>query len=521
MLNRGLTGLKANTRSSLSAIMLLIVLLAAATPAFSAITKGPVLLRVEQQRMALMWETDTPGPSRVTCTGPYSFKASASTNPIAVEFAPEGSEQTQTVYIHKLWLDGLSAGTTYEYQIAAGSAKSKRHQFQTVPRDTTRFRFVVLGDSRTNPENFRKIVEQIIKAKPAFVVHSGDLVTKGSIYHQWQEQFYDQVKGLAESTPIYAAKGNHDMGNGHFEKLFMPPGLQTNYSFDYGNLHYYCADNYSAAEDEQLKNLTTNLKASDKQWKFVSMHIPPLNIGGHVSAWEYPNALEGIAFAGADFVITGHSHIYERFTIIQPTDASTHSAVTYITSGGAGAPSYGATPNFLLAKADNRNHFCLFEVDDTKIIMSAIDASGKTFDSVEMIKTEGKVHGNYVRGATPLNVAQLYHTVSQSLTAAADAKAQKGKPMQITCKISNLNLPHALRATFRLQADKKAWSIGPTQSITVSPGAELTTAKLTATPLTDIKIEKKHGFQPPLSVHCIYQTPQANGSLTIPINPKK
>ena len=79
--------------------------------------------------------------------------------------------------------------------------------------------FVVYGDSRTDAENHKKIVAQIIKKNPDFVVHTGDLVTNGNNYEQWGTQFFEPLKGLAENPSVYITKGNHDGKNGNFEKL--------------------------------------------------------------------------------------------------------------------------------------------------------------------------------------------------------------------------------------------------------------------------------------------------------------
>ena len=92
------------------------------------------------------------------------------------------------------------------------------------------------------------------------------------------------------------------------------------------------------SDKELLKLIVENIHAAKAEWKFVSFHIPALNFSGHNSKWGYPNALPMFAKAGADFVISGHSHMYERFKPVAPPIHSGANFVTYITTGGGGAP---------------------------------------------------------------------------------------------------------------------------------------------------------------------------------------
>lgn len=44
---------------------------------------------------------------------------------------------------------------------------------------------VIYGDSRTGLKTHQKIVDEVIKTKPAIVFHTGDLVKDGKIPGQW------------------------------------------------------------------------------------------------------------------------------------------------------------------------------------------------------------------------------------------------------------------------------------------------------------------------------------------------
>jgi hypothetical protein len=100
-----------------------------------------------------------------------------------------------------------------------------------------------------------------------------------------------------------------------------------------------------------LKQIASNVRSSKAKWKFISYHIPSLNLGGHWSNWGWPEVFSTFAEAGADFVITGHSHQYERFHPFALSDRG--SFVTYITTGGGGGPLYDVAPSPCHAYAKN------------------------------------------------------------------------------------------------------------------------------------------------------------------------
>jgi len=376
------------------------------------ITKGPFLLRATQNRAALMWETDTEGLGKVSYGTGRQLKNHIVVEPERVEYrirSKGGARQKKTAFIYKTWLDNLQPGQVYDYRITGPWTQSSVYSFRTVPADTDEVTFVVYGDCRTYPDRHRKIVEQIIKKKVDFVVISGDLVEDGEIYQQWQQQFFEPLKGLAESVPVYAVKGNHDLSDqNYFEKLLVPPRQTANFAFDYGLVHFYCADNYVGTETQILNLIAADISASASTWKFVSYHEPTINFGGHWSDWGYPDAMPAFAEAGVDFVITGHSHQYERFRPIAPPPGIDGSYVTYITSAGGGAPLYDVESTSYHAKAKKIHHFCLFHIKENKLTMDTIDINGRIVDHLEINKTDGRLNKEYLQTAVSLEEVQLY-----------------------------------------------------------------------------------------------------------------
>lgn len=125
---------------------------------------------------------------------------------------------------------------------------------------------------------------------------------------------------------FYPVKGNHDYlaGSNRFEQYFSgltPPipfvqhsGSARYYEFQRGPVHFFMLD--SGPFPGNAPDLTTQqtwlqnaLAASTATWKIVVFHKPAYTGGSHGNATDMQWDFDGW---GADFVIAGHVHIYER-----------------------------------------------------------------------------------------------------------------------------------------------------------------------------------------------------------------
>ncbi len=472
-----------------------IPLFAKAQKARARITKGPVLLRVYQDRAAVMWETDTQEPVRLYYgkDGKLDKYVESRGRKVQYEAKIDGKRAVKkTVFIHKVWLDDLEAGQDYSYRVACSQRQSKTYQLRTVPVSTDEVRFIVYGDSRTHPKTHRKLVELMIRKNVDFVVHAGDLVSSGDRYEQWGPQFFQPLKGLTESVPIYIAKGNHEGNGGNYEKLLIPGGEGNSFSFDYGPVHYFCVDNVSRGlkADKQLGLIAADAKDSQAMWKFVSYHVPSVNFGGHWSKWGYPDALATLAKAGVDLVVVGHSHQYERFRPVAPPSGTDGNYVTYITTGGGGASLSGVAPILYHASAKKIHHFCLFSINGNKLTMEAIDIDGKVIDRIEIDKTKGRLNKQYLGTAVPMEAIRFHQELHSASLKPLSARPQKGQPFTIACTLSIPELNEAAKITFSLRCDKGTYELPEPKVVTIPKEAGTVEAKLTVTPLVEVKVPK-------------------------------
>jgi hypothetical protein len=149
-----------------------------------------------------------------------------------------------------------------------------------------------------------------------------------------------------------------------------------------------------------LQRILDDATTAGAPWKFLSYHVPSVNFGGHRSDWQRRQAVPGFARAGIDFVITGHSHLYERFRPVVPPGQG--SSVTYITSGGGGAPLHEIKPTARHACARSTHQFCLFHIKGDVLTMDAIDMEGRVFDHLAIAKKAGRLDDAYLSTAVPM-----------------------------------------------------------------------------------------------------------------------
>jgi hypothetical protein len=277
----------------------------------------------------------------------------------------------------------------------------------------TKEHFILVGDTqRTSPFEFwregndrerRLILNKIAEREPAFVVHLGDLTTRGDSEKEWQE-FDNLNKSLREKRISYfPTLGNHEFyGNdkkalGYYFGRFPHLEQRRWYSFTWKNVGLIMVDsNFSTLTKEQdeiqkawyLKELKRFEADEGIDHVIASCHEPPFTNSRVVG----PNHKVKVFFADpfvqfqkAGFFFSGHSHTYERFQI---------DGKLFIVSGGGGGPRHKVNIdpttrpyNDLFPGPELRFfHFCEIELYDRILVMkvSRLEHYG-TFSTVDQV----------------------------------------------------------------------------------------------------------------------------------------
>ena len=193
--------------------------------------------------------------------------------------------------------------------------------------------FAVAGDSRDNPKVYRRVLEAVMDSGSEFFLHTGDLVNTGT-EAKWLE-FEQSMAGFA--LPFYPVAGNHDGLDGKLDGYLAHSGAPAaHYSFERGDVHFTMADSHNGGISAgELAWLREDLSASTQPIKIVVLHHPPFDPDGtdHIMAYGNEGFMALMVEQHVDYVFAGHIHAYAR---------EERDSVTYIITGGAGAPLYGS-----------------------------------------------------------------------------------------------------------------------------------------------------------------------------------
>ena len=134
---------------------------------------------------------------------------------------------------------------------------------------------------------------------------------------------------------IRPSPGNHDYDSGSLQPYIdffgkkAGPNGGSYYSFDVGDWHvisldselYYLDDGH-AKQNAQEKWLRNDLAANRKQCALAYFHRPLFSSGQYGATRRMKGLWDALYSAGADIVLNGHEHHYERFTAQNPDGRS-------------------------------------------------------------------------------------------------------------------------------------------------------------------------------------------------------
>ncbi len=346
--------------------------------------RGPYLQSVTDNSVIVVWETDRPSHGAVVYGETEEYGASVADSAIGAR--------------HAVTLTGLAPRMLYHYCVASDGAPSEwpvlrggallgaDAAFRTAAGfDQTEFTFVVFGDTRTQHQVHRQVVDAILEQGPDFVLHTGDLVDNGWDAEQWAI-FFEIERELMARVPLFPALGNHEADSLLYFDFFHLPGNEHWYTFDYGNARFVCLQVDGWADfgpgSEQYAWLEEALAANTQPWLFVYFHVPPYSsVPPHSASFAAVEETARGALSplfeqyGVDVVFNGHAHCYERNEV---------NGVTYIVTAGGGAPLYWPQDQEPTQAAFARDyHFVLLEIDDDHLGATVISVEGKMLDQFE------------------------------------------------------------------------------------------------------------------------------------------
>lgn len=192
-----------------------------------------------------------------------------------------------------------------------------------------RVTFAAIGDYGTGSADEARVAALAASWSPDFILTLGDnnypsggADTIDAHIGAFYGSFIAPYPGIhgpgADTNRFFPSLGNHDWataGAGPYLGYFTLPGNERYYDVRRGPVHLFALDSDPAepdgvtADSVQAVWLRDALAASTACWRVVYFHHPPYSSGPHGSTrWmQWP-----FAAWGADLVLSGHDHDYER-----------------------------------------------------------------------------------------------------------------------------------------------------------------------------------------------------------------
>jgi 3',5'-cyclic AMP phosphodiesterase CpdA len=240
--------------------------------------------------------------------------------------------------------------------------------------------FVVIGDFGSGAEAEYDVARAIRSWSEDHPVDA--LVTTGdNIYEQGHPDRFDEAwhrpYGWLEERRIevVASLGNHDVRTDRGQpvmRLLDIPWFW--FSHRLGPVEFVVIDGNRPDDQDQVRFMRTTLRESDAAWQVVVVHHPPYSCGDeHGSTEAIQELVPEMAANGADVVLSGHDHNYQRFPEIR--------GVTFVVSGGGGHFLDGlvscpeGTPTPVEAFADT-HHFLFGRATEEALTIRAVRVPG-------------------------------------------------------------------------------------------------------------------------------------------------
>lgn len=260
--------------------------------------------------------------------------------------------------------------------------------------------FAVIGDYGSGDANADSVAKLVKSWNPTFILSVGDgsFTAASGIgtgnYHISTEPFYGE---WLKDKGFFPCLGNHDYDEkgkpDTYLNYFNLPGAKFKnssgnerfYDFVEGPVHFFVLNSNSqepsgtASTSAQAKWLQEQLAASDSPWNVVYDHHPPYSSDEYHGSSEYMQW--PFAEWGADAVISGHAHTYQRIM---------RDGIVYFVNGLGGAERYGFTTPVKGTAVRYSNDWGAQKVvaSDDALTFKFYNTNGKLIDSHQLVKSD-------------------------------------------------------------------------------------------------------------------------------------
>lgn len=268
----------------------------------------------------------------------------------AKSFTASGASSNKSgYYSYQTTATGLSADTTYAYQLVNGETKSEIRTFTT--GGTGSFSFAAAGDpqigasgSSVNDTDGWEKTLKLVSDNSAFdgvdfLLSAGDQVNTASNEDQYDGYLeHDTLLDLPTATVV----GNHDSGSAAYDQHFNNPNESSygttaaggDYYFVYNHVLFLAlnSNNTSTAEHKAFMEQAIQATAGqDITWKVVVFHHSIYSVASHSLESGILTRREELVPVfkdlDIDVVLMGHDHVYCRTYMMDGLDPMTDASI--------------------------------------------------------------------------------------------------------------------------------------------------------------------------------------------------
>jgi len=374
---------------------------------------------------------------------------------------------------HTVKLSGLKPATRYYYQTGTISGFDEtnvsKQWFYTPPSEIMPTRIWVIGDSgkagktlaqvrdsalgwmRQNPLPADKsssedaadegLGDQFLLVPTVNVwLALGDIAYRSGSNKQYQAALFEPFAELMPNTVLWPVYGNHDDRRWTYFRIFDLPenaeaggvasDTENYYSMDYSNIHFVVLDSQDSDRDkdgDMAEWLRRDLAQNKKTWVIAALHHPPYTKGSHDSDNTYDsrgrmqqmreNILPILEAGGVDLVLSGHSHMYERSTLLdcaygyskafsasnivsagvnnkdkqylKPLNKKKHQGAVYVVAGSSSKVDQGALDHPAHVAGLLEAGSLVIDVVDAELTVRFINKKGQVRDEFSITKEAG------------------------------------------------------------------------------------------------------------------------------------
>jgi len=265
------------------------------------------------------------------------------------------------------------------------------------PEDTPvpqNVRFAVIGDYGSGREAEADVAALVNGWEPDLIITTGDNnypngssktidQNIGQFFHEFIAPYQGIFGEGAQENRFFPSLGNHDWqspGAEPYLDYFTLPGNERYYDFLWGPVHFFALDSDSREPDgvgrssQQAAWLQSRLEESTSSWKIVFFHHAPYSSGLHgpVDWMQWP-----FAEWGADIVLSGHDHTYERIS---------RDGILYLVNGLGGKSKYsffGAIDGSQVRYNDDYGAM-LVEANQDTVLLQFINRQNEVIDTYQL-----------------------------------------------------------------------------------------------------------------------------------------